>query len=374
MFTVNILHIPPYAPPIEGGSERFCFNLCKSLIKNGHNVRVFTSIKNSTKFDVVEGVPCYYFKNYRHMLLLNPLAFIYQKLSEGVDWADIVHVHSYIYFMSNQAALYRKKRKFPFVLHLHGGTSPISTKVYGRSPMIVKKIYDFTVGKWTVQAADAIMASSKDDADNAINRFGADPSRIIQIPNSIFVDDFYSAPENPPIVTFLARLVRLKGSHLIPDIIKRVHKERRDVQFWLVGDGYDRQYLEERLNGLPVCFWGAVPNSQVPGIFAKSSVSFLPSYTESCPLAILESMASQVPVVASNVGGIPEIIEDGVTGFLTETEDTKKMAERILFLLNNDKERRNMGYRGRKFVENTHSWKNTTKKVVHIYKKLLQTR
>jgi len=368
---MNILHIPPYAPPIEGGSERFCFNLCKKLISLGHSARVLSSIKNSTRFTVIEGVPSFFRRNYWQMLGLNPLSFIYQDLRQGVDWADIVHVHSYIYFLGNQVALYRRKRRFPFILHLHGGTSPITSDVYGPSAAVVKKIYDATVGKWVIQTADIILTSSRDDATNAINRFGANPDRVIPIPNSIYVDDFYSAPQNPLIVTFMARLTQLKGCYLIPDIIKRVYQERKDVQFWIVGEGHVESFMRKELEGLPVKFWGMIPQSQVPDIFAKSSVSFLPSYTESCPLAILESLASSVPVVASNVGGVPEIITDGETGFLTQVEDTKTMAEKIIFLLDNDDTRVSMGRRGRKFVVKHHSWSETVLKIEKIYEAMI---
>ena len=112
------------------------------------------------------------------MLGLNPLSFIYKDLPDNVDWADVVHVHSYIYFLGNQVALYRKKRRFPFILHLHGGTSPITSEVYGVRAAIAKKIYDRTIGKWEIDVADYIMSSSKNDVENAINIFGANPNRI----------------------------------------------------------------------------------------------------------------------------------------------------------------------------------------------------
>lgn len=305
------------------------------------------------------------------MLGLNPLSIIYRRLPRGVDWADLVHVHSYIYFLANQVALYRKKREFPFVLHLHGGTSLISSKVYNYSAAMAKILYDTTVGKWTIQAADIIMASSKIDAKNAIERFRADPDRIVYIPNSIFVEDFYSSSENPPIITFLARLTQLKGCLHIPNILKRVYKEHKKVMFWIIGEGDFDKFLERELRNMPVKFWGMVPHSMVPKILASSSISYLPSYTESCPLGILESMASSVPVVATNVGGIPEIIKNGETGFTTPLEDTKQMAEKIIYLLDNEKERKRMGYQGRRFVEEHHNWYKTVEKVERIYGELI---
>jgi len=330
-----------------------------------------TSLKGNKKFDVIEGIPCYFYKNHWHMLHLNPLSFLYHDLSEHVEWADIVHVHSYIYFLGNQVALFRKFKEFPFILHLHGGTSPIGPKVYGYSPMIAKWVYDRSVGKWTINAADYLLTSSQNDADNAIERFGANPDIITHIPNSIFVDNFYNDPSDPPIVTFLARLTQLKGCLLLPKIIKKVYKMRSDVKFWIVGEGYLENYLRKNLVGLPVKFWGGVSHSLVPELFAKSSVSFLPSYTESCPLVILESLASQVPVVASNVGGIPEIIQNNVTGFVGDTEDIDYFANAIVWLLNDDKDRKRMGRLGRKFVENNHSWKHTTKMIETIYEELI---
>jgi len=376
---MNILMVPPYAPPSkhnpsgsEGGSERFCFNLSKSLMQRGYKVHVLTSSHDNTEYEVVEGVPCRFSRNWWQMLKVNPLAFIYDKLPHEVDWADVVHVHSYIYFMGCQVALYRKKRRFPFILHLHGGTAPITWKVYGHKSVAAKIVYDASLGKWGMRTADAIMSCSHADAYNAVNRFGVDPARVVQIPNSIFVDDFYSNPENPPIITFLARLVHLKGCYLIPDIIRRVHQKRGDAKFWIIGKGYAESYLKENLRGLPVYFQRSVPYSEVMDVFAKSSVSYLPSYTEGTPLTVLESLAARVPVVASNVGGIPEIVQDGETGYLTEVEDTKEMAEKIVYLLNNEEERRAMGLKGRKFVKEHHDWGATTKKIEDVYRRFLK--
>lgn len=365
------MHIPPYAPPIEGGSERFCFNLCKKLINLGHEIKVFTSRKDNTKYKIIETVPCRFFRNYKHMLQLNPLSFIYHKLSSAVDWADIVHVHSYIYFLGNQVALYRRKRRFPFILHLHGGTSPITSKVYGRLPVLAKTLYDVTIGKWTIQSADIIMASSKNDALNAIERFDVDPRRIVLVPNSVYVDNFYSEPENPPIVTFLARLTQLKGCYLIPDILKRVYQEHKNVKFWIVGEGYVESFLRKELKGLPVRFWGAVPHAQVPDILAKSSVYYLPSYTESCPLAILEALASSVPVVAFNVGGISEAVSHGKTGFMAPVGNIELMAQYICELLDNDKLRRQIGREGRKKMEHERDWGSCVKKILKVYEGII---
>lgn len=368
---MRVLHIPPYAPPIEGGSERYCFNLSKLLIERGHEAKVFTSRKTREKTRIIEGVPCYFFRNYWHMLKLNPFSIIYHALPSGVDWADVVHVHSYIYFIGSQVALYRRRRKFPLIIHLHGGTSPISTKVYGVPAAMIKILYDATVGRWGMRTADVIMSSSKADMQNAINIFNIDPERIVYIPNSVFVKEFYSDPQNPPIVTFLARLTHLKGCHWIPQIIKYVNRYRKDVRFWIVGEGYMDSYLRTKLEGLPVTFWGAVPHKIVARIFAESYVSYLPSYTESCPLALIESLASYVPVVATRVGGIPEIIHDGETGFLTQLGDHKQMAEKILWLLDNEKEKIKMGVAGRKFVEENHSWRSTVTKIEKVYRAII---
>lgn len=308
------------------------------------------------------------------MIGLNPLAFIYGKLSSEVDWADIVHVHSYVYFMADQVALYRKKRRFPFVLHLHGGTSPITSNMYSHRAVAAKIVYDASVGKWAVNAADAIMSSCEADVHNAVNRFSVDSARIIQVHNSIFVNNFHSNPDNPPVVTFLGRLVRFKGCFLIPDIIKRIFHERSDAVFWIIGKGEAEQYLKQELAGFPVSFWKDVPYSKVIDVFSKSSVSYLPSYTEGAPLAILEALASSVPVVASNVGGIPEIIQDGETGFLTKMGDAKGMAEKIVYLLNHEEKRIVMGRRAREFVKANHDWGATTEKIERVYRALLKER
>lgn len=341
------------------------------LIQYGFDATVLTSSKGPSKPRIIETVPCEFSRNLWQMLALNPLCFIYHRLPNSVKDTDIVHVHSYIYFLANQVALYHMSSKFPFVLHLHGGTSPITTDVYGLKPAMAKILYDRTIGKWTINSATKIMCSSKDDMRNAVERFGAEQERLIHVPNSIFVDDFYSQNGNTRIVTFLARLTQLKGCYYMPEIIKRVHNEHKDVHFWIVGEGYMEGFLRKELEGLPVKFYGAIPHSQVPSVFAKSYISYLPTHTESCPLSLLESMASSVPVVASAVGGVPEIVRNNKTGFLSPVGNPEYMANKIIYLLDNEDERRRMGREAKKMVEEEYSWKVNVKKVIDTYASLM---
>lgn len=356
---------------MEGGSERFCFNLSKILQKRGHDIQIYTSRRDEPPHEVIEGIPCVFFRNYKHMLGLNPLAVIYRYLQQGIDWADVVHAHSYIYFLGNQVALYRKKRKFPFILHLHGGMSPISSEVYGFRAALAKILYNGTFGKWTIQSADKIIACSEHDKRVAIEKFGADPSRVDYIPNSIYVDNFYSNPVNPPIVIFVGRLTQLKGCHYFPRIIKSVHKLFSDAIFWIVGDGPLENYLKRELRSLPVKFWGRLPHQQIPEKLSQSSVMFLPSLMEGAPLVCLEALASQVPVVAFDVGGVSESIKNYETGFTVPVRDVKSMTKRIVSLLENDKDRKRMGRVGRKIVEKNHSWEKNTSRIESIYRSVV---
>lgn len=365
---MNILQIPPYSPPTEGGSERYCFNLSKLLMKNGHNIKIFTSKRHHFRpFEEIEGLPVYMFRNFNQMLGINPLCFIIRRLPEATEWADVIHVHSYIYFLANQVALYRKMKIFPFILHLHGGLPYMPTVVYGTKVTMVKEIYDRTVGRWTIQTADRIIACCEHDKRMAIERFGADPSKIDVIPNSIYVDKFYSKPTNPSIAIFVGRLTRLKGTYLIPKIVKRVLLQHRDTRFWIVGGGPTFPYLEKRLKGLPVKLWKAVPHSTIPNLLAKSSILFLPSYVEGSPLVCLEGLASNLPVVATDVGGVSEVVRENETGFTVPVGDVDGMVERLLYLLENEKQRSRMGKEGRKLVEKEHNWKINVQKIMKIY-------
>jgi glycosyltransferase involved in cell wall biosynthesis len=147
--------------------------------------------------------------------------------------------------------------------------------------------------------------------------------------------DDYSIPESSPIVGVVARLEAEKGHRTLIDAWPRVLAVHPEAWLLIVGEGSERNALEEQAEGLGisagVVFAGR--REDVPAVTAALDVSVLPSYREAQGLSVLEAMALSRPVVASRVGGIPEMIEDGVSGLLVPPNDPPALASAINRLL-----------------------------------------
>jgi glycosyltransferase involved in cell wall biosynthesis len=147
--------------------------------------------------------------------------------------------------------------------------------------------------------------------------------------------DEYSIPEDAPIVGVVARLEAEKGHRTLVDAWPDVLAAVPNAWLLIVGEGSERDSLEAEAASLGVSdrvvFTGR--REDVPAVTAALDVAVLPSYREAQGLSVLEAMALSRPVVASNVGGIPEMIEDGVTGLLVPPNDCDALAAAIIRLL-----------------------------------------
>lgn len=372
---MNILQVPPYAPPMEGGSERYCFNLSKRLLTLGHEVEVYTSRipMDRPTSEIREGILVTRFFCHSYLLNANPLSFFWRVLMQNLHRFDLVHVHSYIYFLANQVAYVRTRKKFPFILHLHGGLDYIHPNRLGLKVTAMKIVYDRTLGPFTMKMADKIIPCCETDAKTAIKRFGADPSKIEVIPNSINVDMFRESNHpNPVNIIYIGRLSGLKGGYQLPRIVEDLYNKFGDeIEFTIVGEGQLEHWMREKLSNYPVTFTGRIPNEYIPDILETGGLFILPSFLEGFPLVNLEALASSIPVVCYNVGGCWELIKNWETGFLVPVGNLDLFIKRISYLIENDSERKKMGRKGRELVKKNYDWEKNTYKIIDIYRSLI---
>lgn len=177
---------------------------------------------------------------------------------------------------------------------------------------------------------------------------GVPPSCIRVVPYGMDLETFLLRsrrwPERLPkatnrrILLCPARLVSVKGHRVLLDAVEELRKDFR-LAVWLAGDGPLRQELEtqtaERGLGEEVRFLGA--RDDVPALMGLADVVVLPSVQDTLPFAVMESQVIGTPIVASRVGGIPEMIQDGVTGVLVEPGSSKDLAQKLRHLLLDEK-------------------------------------
>jgi N-acetyl-alpha-D-glucosaminyl L-malate synthase BshA len=160
------------------------------------------------------------------------------------------------------------------------------------------------------------------------------------------------APQNEPLLVHVSNFRPVKRPVDCVEILARVLKKGVKTRLIMVGDGSERTNAEHRARCLGIydqcTFVGKQP--RIVDYLSACDVLLLPSDQESFGLAALEAMACEVPVVASRVGGLPEVVTDGETGFLSPVGDVDKMAADAARLLSDEKLRHEMGQRAREFA------------------------
>jgi glycosyltransferase involved in cell wall biosynthesis len=156
-------------------------------------------------------------------------------------------------------------------------------------------------------------------------------------------------------VAFVGRLDPVKGALLLIEAMAEVLKTHPDATLTLAGDGPARAPAEVRAADLGISsslrFAGFMTQGQVAELLASSDMLVLPSFAEGLPVVYMEALASRIPVVASRVAGVPELVEDGVTGYTFPPGDVATLADRMTRLMTDPEKARMMGEAGRKAVE-----------------------
>ena len=154
---------------------------------------------------------------------------------------------------------------------------------------------------------------------------------------------------------FIGRLDAVKGGPLLIDAFAQARAAHPDAHLTVVGDGPARGALEAQAaaRGLAgaVTFAGYRSQDEVAALLEEADMLVLPSFAEGVPMVLMEAMASRIPVIASRVAGVPELVEDGVTGFLVPPGDVESLAARMVALWDDPERAREMGARGRRVVE-----------------------
>ena len=370
--------------PTGGESEAYgkslaAYNICLSLARKRHDVYVFTISEN--KKDCVEdykGIKVY---RYGSLFGYRSEKFSFKILYKPLDFDfDIVHIHSGISITVVGGFRYAMKKRKPLVITWHGDS--IREPEYGRYtgiiPSIATYFYKYLADK-VLAHSEAIISVSESYIYES--RFlGKYRDKIIMIPNGLNLEDFdipYSKEEcrdllkldkEKNIILFVGSLHPLKGPHILLKAIPKIIKENKDILFVFVGSGDINKYkkLSEELRVKECIKFVGYVDRDKPLYYKASDIFVLPSLSESFGIVNLEAMACGVPVVASKVGGIPDVVKDGWNGLLVPPGDSEALANAIIYLLENEDIRERMGKNGRERVKN-YSWDKIAEETEKVY-------
>lgn len=231
----------------------------------------------------------------------------------------------------------------------------------------VKKFFSFFTKK-IVAVSEAVRAYS-------VARDRIKAKKIVVIPNGIDLQKFVSLPEKefgaPPVIGTIGRLEEQKGHKYLLEALNQI--KTIPWILWVVGDGSLKTQLERLAKDLNmrerIIFLGARKN--IPEILSGIDIFVMPSLWEGLGLAVLEAAAAGKPIVASRVGGIPEIINDGETGILVEPKNVKSLADGLEHVLLGVAEAKAMGERARKFVSENYGVERVAGDYEKLYRDLL---
>ncbi len=236
----------------------------------------------------------------------------------------------------------------------------------------------------TNRLVDRTIAVSELSRQMHIDNYGVPPDRIVAIRNGVDVSRFggefdttrvreeLGIPEGAPVATLVGRLQERKGHTHALKAAPAVRDAVPDARLLFVGKGELESELRAEAEALDVSDFVVFAGFRrdIPDLLASSDLLILPSDNECLPLTILEAMATGLPVVATDVGGVSEEVEDGVTGYLIPPHDTDALAEAMIRVLRSPDRGAKMGEAGRRKVESEFSIEACIGSVVRLYEQL----
>ena len=380
---MRILMVNYEFPPVGGGGATANYYLAREMVKQGHAVRVVTSgFRGLSKREDVEGIEVVRVPVWRqrqdftkmhemlqYVVSATPRAAVMGR-SRGADAWDIVQT-----FFAVPSGLVgwwpARCGRIPHVIRLGGGDLPGHEKRLGLAHRVLRPVVRCLLG-----GASARVVNSQGLRQRAQAIFPDLDFEVIC--NGVDVELFRpraAKGEHTPTVLFVSRLIERKGLHVLLPALAHLRNEGLEFRLLVVGDGPMRSQLERQTQQLGlseiVDFLGLRPRSELPDIYRRGDVFCLPSASEGMANVILEALATGLPVVATDVPGSSELVEDGVNGFVVEPGNWEALVEPLRRLLGDAELRQRLGEASRQRSRDF-AWSKMAGQYLKLYEGLRQ--
>jgi len=353
-----------YPPQVSGYSAELRA-FAASLVSRGHSVKVVTcntnkvaSAENMDGVDVVR-LPCWN--------MLGGL-FPVPKPSRALwllrnERPDVVSVQTRFFATTLMGTVLAREKRVRLVLTERGSTHSMSGNVVVDT---LCKLYDHTVSSWIARSCDYCVGIS-DESCRFLAHLGG--RHVTKVPLGVrepYISTGRRCDVQCNTVIFVGRLTRSKRVHDLLEVFRTIRKRVPGVKLMLVGDGDCREELEMS-SGDDVLFLGMRRPDEVAHLLSVSSVFVSASCTEGMSLSVAEAATIGLPVVAYVAGGMRELIEDGVTGYLVEQGDIEGMASRVTGLLLDKEQAERMGKAGQEKMNREYGWDNVVDSYLSLF-------
>ncbi len=373
-----------FPPRIIGGISTHVYHLSRALVEKGTSVRVITcDFPKTPAEEIIDGVPVSRVDSGR-VPESNFLLWIYHLNSQMISKTtelfeterfDLIHAHDWV--VGRAAVELKNRLGLPLISTIHATEIGRGGSLDGEYRGKVRDIE-----RLLVEQSDGIICCSNYMLDHIQHVLGAVKTKIRVIPNGVEASRFNNGrqPQLIPAgiskdrktILYVGRIVREKGIFTLLDAFEKLRKQGKDVSLVLVGEGplkedLAKEVLRRKLNDR-VKLAGFVDEKKLVSLYNSSDVFVLASHYEPFGMVALEAMASRIPVVVSDVGGLSEIVEDGITGVKVPASDPRALAEGILRVLDDPELAEQMTENAYRVVQERYRWDMIAEKTIEVYR------
>jgi len=367
-----------------GGEETVVQQIADMVEKNGGEARLLIRSSRGLSKSVSGKARAFFSGVY------NPLAYRTMARLLANSPPDIAHVHNLYPLFSPSVLVALRRAKIPVVMtvHNHFHTCPTAAHFYqgrvcercvggreyhcvlqncrGSIPESLNYALRSTIARKFRLFTDnvSIVIALNEFARNRLVRAGFDPEQVVALPNTVDLPPTPADASRGDYVVFSGRMCPEKGA----DTLLEAARAAPDIPVRLLGGGPTQK---EHIRTAPpnAMFLGQVPSDRVTKEYRSARFMVVPSrWFEGCPLVILEAMSHGLPVIASRIGGLPELVDDGITGLLFEPGNAEELAKKMKAMWQDPERCREMGVEGRRKVERDFNKENYWNRLRAIYR------
>jgi len=369
----RILLCSDHLPPSDGGVEQVVQTLALQLVDADFDVGVFTLDSGTESFDLrdIPGIEFYSCSSVdltdviglQSMVSLSALPEFRRTVRDFRP--DIVHAHNRFFYTSALAALYSKLYSYDLVTTFHLGNVDMISGIGGHAA----SAYEQSIGRFIAQSSNQVICVSR-AVEEVATSLGANNTTVIR--NAVDIDDFTPETVSSKTLLYVGRLVRNNGIQDLLEALPLVVNEHPDAEIHLLGSGPLEETVRNsiQLNGLSDSVTLHDYVEDISEMYDNATIFCRPSYSEGLPLTLLESMASGVPPVVTNVAGVPEVVTDRENGILLSPGNSDDIADAINELFSDDDLTSTLSQNARKYVEENLTWGQRTERVIRVYEQV----
>jgi glycosyltransferase involved in cell wall biosynthesis len=394
----KVCFISPEYLPLSGGTGAYVYYLSRELMKHGYKISIVTGYDEARDVQVNNQLNIYFLKVFKAPVVKSFMfaASSLRKLNSVRHTANVDITHANLPLVPNFAVPAGFGKTLISTVHStwKGEAEAIRGEPYSRLNSNEKFLVSFNwflriFEEQMLERANKIIAVS-DFTRRELHRFYAlDESKIRVIHNGVDIDKFKPALDkrkakvelgfSPDDIAILSvgRLYARKGLFTLIESMPRVVNRFKNAKFIISGKGQSNEMKKliahaERLGVRDnIVFTGYYPDKKLSKLYQAADVFAFSTFYEHHPFAVLEALSTQLPVVTTNVGGIPETITDGKNGFMCQPFNPTEFSDRILYLLEHPEAAQEMAFQARKTIEERFDWRIVVQKVLKVYDEAL---